>query len=91
MKALILVLVALTLPLALAPLAEAGPLAPPVCMKKTVSAAGTTVTAQVTCEVEAEVTHCPPAGAGRCWAVIVETAPTMEKVRDALTCTCPPL
>lgn len=44
---------------------------PPVCIQKSASARGTTVTAQVTCEVWVEVTHCPPFGSGPCWALLV--------------------
>lgn len=90
-KAPLIVAALLAVPLALVPFAEATPLVPPVCVKKTVSAAGTTVTAQVTCEIEAEVTHCAPVGPPRCWTTYVETEPLVAAVRDALTCTCPPL
>lgn len=69
MKAVLLVVLALALPLALAPMVEAGPYVPPVCTKRTVSAGGTTLTAQVTCSLELELTHCPPVEGSKCVAV----------------------
>lgn len=88
-KTLLVAVALLAVPLALVPFAEATPLMPPVCMQKTYSAAGTTVTAQLTCEVEVEVTHCTRVGPPRCWTTYVETEPVIQAVADALTCTCP--
>lgn len=56
----------------LAPAALAGPYVPPVCLQKSASVAQTTVTAQLTCDVWVEVTHCPPVGDGPCRAFVVE-------------------
>lgn len=73
MKALVLVaLVGLALVL---PIASAGPFLPPVCLQKSATVAHTTVTAQLTCEVWVEVTHCPPVGSGPCWALVTESLP----------------
>lgn len=73
MKALVLVaLVGVAL---LAPTAMAGPYLPPVCLQKSVDVANTEVTAQLTCEVWVEITHCPPVGSGPCWALVTEPLP----------------
>lgn len=73
MKALLLV-AAIGVAL-LAPTVAAGPYFPPVCLQKSVDAANTHVTAQLTCEVWVEITHCPIAGSGPCWAVMTEPLP----------------
>ena len=70
MKALFLVaLVGVAL---LAPAVAAGPFLPPVCLQKSATALRTTVTAQLTCDVWVEISHCPPVGYGPCWLLATE-------------------
>lgn len=48
---------------------------PPVCLEKGAGALGTSVEVWITCGSHVTVTHCPPVGAGPCWAKTTELLP----------------
>lgn len=58
--------------LALALAAPSASAIPPVCLEKGASALGTSVEIWITCGPHVEVNHCPPVGAGPCWAMTTE-------------------